>query len=183
MIKKTIYFLAISILVCSCGTKKAQTNTTDIVETKIENEIKDQELDIPIVGGVSYFKYTFKDASVRFPANYSIEVNNEKVTTYVDYYTEVSIEKYEKSKTISTKDWNDLVSLSSNAQEGLNYPAPGGHTGYSSHTLVRKNAGTLEAYTLSWTSLSKDKIDKNTEAVLEKIKSLAYSRDEVLKSK
>lgn len=133
----------------------------------------------PIVGKMESITYRFKDSPVRYPKNYEIVVTENEAAILIENYETGKLNHYSEIREIKADDWKEIVHLSGKLQEAKEYGAEGG-VGYKSFSIIRKNAGTNESYNLSWTSLSDDKIDENTKKLIEKIKSMAASYDEVL---
>ncbi len=133
-----------------------------------------QKQKAPIVGGIETISFQFKESSIRFPTNYTITVEKGVLTINVEEYKESGIVNHTKSKKLSKKDLAKINSLAGNMQEMGEYYPEGG-TGYKTYKLTRKNAGTIQAHELVWTSLTQDKADRSSLELAELLKSLAPS--------
>lgn len=132
----------------------------------------------PVVGGIENISFKFTESSIRFPVTYEITVNEDSITITAEQHTESGVSVHQKSKGISQKEWLQLSELAGNMQEaGTHYPEMG--TGYKTYQLSRKNGGTIEAHILVWTSMTEDKIEKNSLELAEKLKKLAPSMKEI----
>lgn len=134
----------------------------------------------PIVGQIESIKYTFKDSPVRFPKNYEITITEKEASIKIESYGDGKVNLITETKEITPTEWNEIVTIAARAQTNGDYPVPNGGVGYKSYTLIRKNAGTIESNTLSWTSLSEKKIKASTLKLIDKMKNMVSTYDEVL---